>query len=1206
MEDVGEMDGSQPYAMGGVPEEPRHFDDADNIPGPTTLDGRLTATSRRGRVIRMPRHFNDFLPHDDVSLAHIPDADPVAGQSPEPSPSPPPPPVLQAFETRPNELGLFRRYAEYPTLHPDPGVSLDSVCNSSSFAPRRQDPATGPVVAHDGPSPTVLPFPHSPFRNRSSAIVMAWANSGVQNITAPTVNKLAHNIFDLGFKPEEMEGFDYGQEKARLDKFLQDANNPFLPDDGWHTASVKIRLPCEKKHWKSEQRAPQMEVPGLVYRRLFDIIKSVYQDKVTKTFHMMPFEQLWIPNKDRPEEIETILSETYSSPAMLEAHAEIAALPRAPNDILERLIMPLHMYSDSTHLASFGTASAWPIYLFFGSQSKYERCRPTAHACHHVAYIPTLPGDFNDIYMEHFGRSASQPVLSHCKRELMHGVWDILLDDEFMEAYYHGIVLLCIDGVYRRFFPRLFTYSADYPEKVLLACIKNLGRCPCTRCYVTKEEIPALGSIADMARRAAIRVDDDRRKAKVEAARDAIFKKGRKITGKPVERILHSDSLVPTRNAFSKLSTPEIKFDFHDMLTPDVLHEMELGVVKSTFAHSIRILQAHGADVIAELNSRYRSMPTFGRATIRRFHGNMSEMKKLAGRDYEDALQCAFAAFDGLLPDPYNDILLDLYFVLSSSHGYSKMQLHSTSSLSFFDDETVFLGRELRRFKSDLCPNFATRELPRETAARGRRNAAKAAKALLNNLDAQPAQLGDPEQSLDPQLKEFNMNTFKMHAIGYYPSVIRHKGTTDNWNTQMGELQHKQIKRRFARTNKDNFVPQLADQESRERFNIGLQERLLASRPEPRKKTPELPSNSMASRKAKAAAKKAAKKAAKAERLAKARSSDANGQGVLFSDPSARYHIAESTRKGIELTEWMVNHKADPAFANFHSDLYDHILERVRNVPFDAVPEFTDADRCEIQIVDNKIYAHATVRINYTTYDLRRAQDTINPRTHPDIILLSPQSLSDPSFHPFLYARVIGVYHAMVRDVGSQSLSAEPQRIDFVWVRWLNLDTSVPGGWAARRLYRVGFPEITTRDAFSFVDPKDIIRGVHLPPVFKLGLAPVLKVPSLASSFTKRRGEWYEWEYHRYYVNMFVDRDMIMRFRGGGVGHAATRYLDEWLKADRHVLEDDDPTLSVSNTDSDTPSDMSSPASTPPIVLDMPPTPLRDVTTRPRDQLLMI
>ena len=40
-----------------------------------------------------------------------------------------------------------------------------------------------------------------------------------------------------------------------------------------------------------------------------------------------------------------------------------------------------------------------------------------------------------------------------------------LLDSEFVQAWEHGVVIKCGDGVLRRFYPRIFTYSADYPEK---------------------------------------------------------------------------------------------------------------------------------------------------------------------------------------------------------------------------------------------------------------------------------------------------------------------------------------------------------------------------------------------------------------------------------------------------------------------------------------------------------------------------------------------------------------------------------------------------------------------------------------------------------------------------------------------------------------------------------------------------------------------
>lgn len=61
----------------------------------------------------------------------------------------------------------------------------------------------------------------------------------------------------------------------------------------------------------------------------------------------------------------------------------------------------------------------------------------------------------------------SAAFFTHCHRELLHEQWKILLDDEFLHGWEHGIVLMCFDGIRRRFFPRIFTYSADYPEKLV-------------------------------------------------------------------------------------------------------------------------------------------------------------------------------------------------------------------------------------------------------------------------------------------------------------------------------------------------------------------------------------------------------------------------------------------------------------------------------------------------------------------------------------------------------------------------------------------------------------------------------------------------------------------------------------------------------------------------------------------------------------------
>jgi len=69
--------------------------------------------------------------------------------------------------------------------------------------------------------------------------------------------------------------------------------------------------------------------------------------------------------------------------------------------------------------------------------------------------------------MEHAGgdKLPGDPLFTHCHRELFHAQWNDLLDDEFLHGYEHGMVFECGDNIKRQLFPRIFTYSADYPEK---------------------------------------------------------------------------------------------------------------------------------------------------------------------------------------------------------------------------------------------------------------------------------------------------------------------------------------------------------------------------------------------------------------------------------------------------------------------------------------------------------------------------------------------------------------------------------------------------------------------------------------------------------------------------------------------------------------------------------------------------------------------
>ena len=54
-----------------------------------------------------------------------------------------------------------------------------------------------------------------------------------------------------------------------------------------------------------------------------------------------------------------------------------------------------------------------------------------------------------DFYKKNFGTTASQAILTHLKQELMHAIWELIFNNEFMEAYKHGIVIKCPDGIFQ-------------------------------------------------------------------------------------------------------------------------------------------------------------------------------------------------------------------------------------------------------------------------------------------------------------------------------------------------------------------------------------------------------------------------------------------------------------------------------------------------------------------------------------------------------------------------------------------------------------------------------------------------------------------------------------------------------------------------------------------------------------------------------------
>ena len=87
----------------------------------------------------------------------------------------------------------------------------------------------------------------------------------------------------------------------------------------------------------------------------------------------------------------------------------------------------------------------------------------------------------------------------------------------------------------------------------------------------------------------------------------------------------------------------------------------------------------------------------------------------------------------------------------------------------------------LRSFQQDVCSQYQTFDLPSEEAARARR---KAAAAKKGGAVVKMGKGGKESTAGSRKLRQFNLNTYKTHALGGYAKAIRLFGSPDNYNSQ--------------------------------------------------------------------------------------------------------------------------------------------------------------------------------------------------------------------------------------------------------------------------------------------------------------------------------------------------------------------------------------------------------------------------------------
>ncbi|KAJ7215527.1 hypothetical protein GGX14DRAFT_296061, partial [Mycena pura] len=196
-----------------------------------------------------------------------------------------------------------------------------------------------------------------PFGNWSVfALIHWWYSSAVKSFAS--LNELVHGVMlNPKFQLAHLVGFSAEAEAKKMDAASNSGpsvDDPGAAADGWRSGDIRLRLPKAGSK-KAEADAPYFEIENIQYRDILEVTKSAFQDPGVAQFNMKGHLRMFDHGDGRPHE--RVHGEAYTSDRVLEFEEEIRNRPGASDCKLETVVAIWMLYSDSTHLANFGTAA---------------------------------------------------------------------------------------------------------------------------------------------------------------------------------------------------------------------------------------------------------------------------------------------------------------------------------------------------------------------------------------------------------------------------------------------------------------------------------------------------------------------------------------------------------------------------------------------------------------------------------------------------------------------------------------------------------------------------------------------------------------------------------------------------------------------------------------------------------------------------------
>ncbi|KAG8948787.1 hypothetical protein FRC03_000552 [Tulasnella sp. 419] len=408
---------------------------------------------RRGFLSRrLPKKYRDILPQGPGPIENAPiPSQPIPHTQPDPLVEPssiasPPQPAdvgPLCYRTTPNSFGIFREYARKPLHNPNEETEVEALTNFP--LPQQQKVSRAEIQAAIHPYPNVTTWRIGSWYEET--------RTGHHLSRAGFADLINNVILAPDFRIDELAGTNGKQLQTVLDQLdevpaaslpslptmLNEATSPsaipsFKSALGWKKSKVPISIPT---NLKVSQREPDtksevvVEIEWLHHRCLLSVLKSAMEAPAAKGYHFEPFKTYWNrpatntsskfsampssssihdtrsnsqnttanptsqPDSGTPGNTERVFDELYTSDVWIEEHEKLRSLPPELTEEgkiceLPRAICGIMLWSDTTHVAQFGQAKMWPIYLFFGNESKWVRCQNPLSSCHHIGHIPSV------------------------------------------------------------------------------------------------------------------------------------------------------------------------------------------------------------------------------------------------------------------------------------------------------------------------------------------------------------------------------------------------------------------------------------------------------------------------------------------------------------------------------------------------------------------------------------------------------------------------------------------------------------------------------------------------------------------------------------------------------------------------------------------------------------------------------------------------